>query len=82
MRDYPLAGKARSRLKEACKEAYEYALKWPSVRHLIVTYVRHPDVRTSACLSLAERSGSRIHADAERARGRYLDVVTLDITRL
>ena len=71
---------ARRQLRHACRDAHEYAKSWSALVHVIVVYVQSSSLPPGACLGAAAHSASRTHAEMERSRGRYVNVVVLDVT--
>lgn len=80
LRGAPSRTAARRHLRHACRDAHEYAKTWSSIIHVIVVYVQGSALTAGACLSTAAQSASRTHAELERTRARYVDVVVLDVT--
>lgn len=80
LRDAPSRMAARRQLRHACRDAHEYAKTWSAIVHVIVVYVQGVGLPAGACLPAAAQSASRTHAEMERTRARYVDVVVLDVT--
>lgn len=80
LRESPSRMAAKRELRQACRDAYTYAKSWPSVVHVVVAYAQSAGLPSGACLATAAHSASRAHAEIERSRGRYVDVVVLDVT--
>lgn len=47
---------------------------------MFVAYRRGGSLPEKRCLAVAGQAATRTHADMERSRGRYVDVVVLDVT--
>lgn len=80
LRDATSRMAARRLLRHACRDAHEYAKTWSAIVHVIVVYVQGGALPAGACLPAAAQSASRTHAEMERTRARYVDVVVLDVT--
>jgi len=80
LRDAPSRPAAKRQLRQACRDAHQYAKSWSGIVHVIVVYVQRGSLPSGACLGAAAQSASRTHAELERTRGRYVDVVVLDVT--
>ena len=71
---------ARRRLKEHFGELLATAALHAGLRHVLVLYA-HQDLVPARRIEPAARSiASRLHAEIERSRGRFVDVILLDVT--
>lgn len=72
---------ARRRLKEHFRGLLAASTAHSGLRHVLVLYA-HQDLVPARRVEPAARSiASRLHAEIERRRGRYVDVILLDVTR-
>ncbi|MFJ2370374.1 hypothetical protein [Microbacterium sp. NPDC087665] len=70
---------ARRILRSGAAEALASSRFYGDLRHLIITY-RKAGVRRRALRSTAQSIARRLHSEFERARGRYVDVVVIDLS--
>lgn len=72
---------ARRRLKEHFRALLATSTSHPGLRHVLVLYA-HQDLVPQRRVEPAARSiASRLHAEIERSRGRFVDVILLDVTQ-
>lgn len=71
---------AKQQLRQACRDAYEDATGWSGIVHVVVVYTQGGSLPPGTCSFAASQAATRAHAEMERSRGRYVDVVVLDVT--
>lgn len=79
-----LAGVERRReagrlLRAGAAEALAASGAYGDLRHLVLTY-RGPDTRRRSLRFTARGIARRLHSELERTRGRYVDVVVIDLS--
>ncbi|WP_435742532.1 hypothetical protein [Microbacterium sp. PMB16] len=70
---------ARRILRSGAAEAFAASRAYRGLRHLVVTY-RGADGRRRALRFAAQSMARRLHSELERVRGRYVDVVVIDLS--
>lgn len=71
---------AHRRLRQLAREIGAHMDGQADLAHVFIAYSHRGRLHTGACVSAAARLASRLHARWERDRGRYVDVVALDVT--
>ncbi|MFB8146914.1 hypothetical protein ACFC1W_09210 [Microbacterium sp. NPDC056003] len=51
-----------------------------SLTHLFVVYTHGASLPEGSCLSAAAQTATRLHAELERSRGRFIEVILIDAT--
>ena len=72
---------ARRTFRDVAKDLARVAARTPDLEHVVLLYRRADEAAGRVCLGAAGRIGARLEADLERARGRRVTVVALDVTR-
>jgi hypothetical protein len=80
LRDATSKRDAQKRLVAHCRDVAAVAAAHPQLAHVFVAYSHGGVVPAGGCLATAARAAARLHAELERARGRYVEVVLLDVT--
>lgn len=70
---------ARRSLRSGAAEALAASRTYLDLRHLVITY-RGAGARRRALRFTAQGIARRLHSELERARGRYVDVVVIDLS--
>lgn len=70
---------ARRMLRSGAADALAASRTYRGLKHLVVTY-RGADERRRALRFAAQSIARRLHSELERARGRYVDVVVIDLS--
>ena len=71
---------AKKKLRQACRDARKYATGWSGIVHVLVAYAQGGTLPPGTCAATAGQAAAQAHAEMERSRGRYVDVVVLDVT--
>lgn len=71
---------ANKQLRLACRDVLRAAPARQALAHLFVVYTHGPVLLEGTCLTVAGRVAAKLHADIERAWGRFVEVVLLDVT--
>ena len=72
---------ARKKFRGVAKDLARLAAQTPDLEHVVLLYRRADDEAGRVCRGAAARIGARLEADLERARGRRVTVLALDVTR-
>lgn len=70
---------ARRLLRSSAAEALDASRVYGDLRHLVITY-RGVAARRRALRFTAQGIARRLHSELERARGRFVDVVVIDLS--
>lgn len=76
----PTRHAAQKRLRQEIKDIAAITATHPSVVHLFIVYSHGGALLTGACLGSAAQAANRLHTEFERARGRFVEVVFIDVT--
>lgn len=76
----PSPRRSRAELKHRYDLLLARASTYPGLRHLVVLYLHDRKIPERKVHATAAGVATRLHADLERARARYVDVAAIDIT--
>ena len=71
---------AHKRLRSECQTVMSVAFEQPTLAHLFVVYTHGSALPLGSCLTAAGQAAAKLHAELERARGRFEEVVLIDAT--
>lgn len=69
---------AHKQLRARSRDAAGDASPLPGLAHMFVVYAHGPTVRKGSCQTAAGQIAATLHAEFERGRGRYVEVVLID----
>ncbi len=73
-------GTSRQELKRQARAALEASTHVSGLERILIVYVRPPSIPSDRLLAAAERFTERLEAQLERAHGRRVEVLALDVT--
>lgn len=71
---------AHKHLRLECRSVAAVAAAHPSLAHVFIVYSHGAALPEGSCLDFASQAASRLHAEFERARGRFVEVILIDAT--
>lgn len=72
--------RSRVELKQRYDALLAHAADFPALRHILVMVLHSTRIPDRKIHAAAAALATRLHADLERARGRYVDVAVIDIS--
>lgn len=71
---------AQKQLRRECRDVAQASAAQPNLTHLFIVYTHGAAMAEGSCLTSAAQSAARLHAELERSRGRFVEVVLIDAT--
>lgn len=71
---------AHKRLRLECRDVAHASASQPGLTHLFVVYTHGAALPEGSCLTSAAQAATRLHAELERTRGRFVEVILIDAT--
>ena len=71
---------AHKQLRLACRDVLGVATAHETLAHLFVVYTHGAALLEGTCLTAAGQVAAKLHAELERARGRFVEVILIDAT--
>lgn len=71
---------AHKQLRIACRDVLDVAAAHQALAHLFVVYTHGAALLEGTCLTAAGQVAAKVHAELERARGNFVEVIVIDAT--
>lgn len=71
---------AQKHLRTECRQVAESAAALPALAHLFIVYIHDATLPEGSGLTSAAQIAAKLHAELERTRGRFVEVIFIDAT--